>query len=200
MPVESWFPTPIYNSMIDNLNDVQNELSVAYDDLKKQNKFEHASFFETSNFTVSDPTFTSDVIKKYNLFKVKKEIYNHVDKYIELVSGPNFPYKYKIHASWFTNAEKGQYAKLHSHGRADLSGVYYFKTNKLDGDICFTNPCKEHGSTIFFGMDRVYPSVTYKPVVGQLVLWPGWLEHSTQENKTNETRVSFSFNINFNRF
>jgi uncharacterized protein (TIGR02466 family) len=200
MPVESWFPTPIYNSIIDNVDEVQAELYSAYNDIKKQDKFQRPPFFETSNFTVSDPTFTADIIKKYNLYKFKKEIYSNVDKYIDNVFGPNFPYKYKIRASWFTNTEKGQYSKRHSHGRADLSGVYYLQTTGSDGDICFSNPCPTHGTTIFFDWSRVYPTVNYNPAVGRIILWPGWMEHATQENTTDSTRVSFSFNINFNTF
>jgi uncharacterized protein (TIGR02466 family) len=197
MPVEGWFSTPIYYNMIDNVEVIQQELLHAYTEVKKQNKFGRSYFFENSNHTVSDPTFSTDIIKKYKLVNFKKELFVNVYKYLDDVYGPNFPNKFKVHASWFTNTEKGQYARNHDHGFSDLSGVYYLKTNELDGNLILTNPCKQHNMTKIFKPEKVIGTVEYAPKEGLIVLWPGWLEHNTKENKTENTRVSLSFNIIF---
>jgi uncharacterized protein (TIGR02466 family) len=34
-----------------------------------------------------------------------------------------------------------------------------------------------------------------KPAVGKLLLFPGWLEHSVEKNKTDDIRISISFNL-----
>ena len=35
------------------------------------------------------------------------------------------------------------------------------------------------------------------PTEGELILFPGWLDHGVQTNDTDDERVSVSFNIRF---
>ena len=197
MTVENWFPTPIYYNMIDNLDKVQEELNNVYIQLKKENKFDRPDFFTSSNHTLSDSSFTENLVKKYNLISFEKELFVNIYKYLDVIYGSNFPKKFKIESSWFTNTEKNQYSLRHNHGSADISGVYYLKTNELDGDIYFYHPCPQYDLTRIYHQDRVFQTVKYSPKIGKIILWPGWLDHKTTENKTENNRVSLSFNIIF---
>ena len=95
-----------------------------------------------------------------------------------------------------TLTEPGQYAHTHDHGAADLSGVYYFKTNGNDGDLYFDSPVAQLKSSFVFNKSS---RVFYKPKIGKLILFPGWLSHGVFQNTTTENRVSVSFNIYFVR-
>jgi len=37
--------------------------------------------------------------------------------------------------------------------------------------------------------------VTYKPLVGEILMFEPWLHHTVQENRSNENRISVGFNI-----
>ena len=196
MTIEMWFPTIIYHSFIDDLDNVQKELEGSYNKLKKQGKFDRPEFFGEQNHSVSDPNFNENIIEKHKLKLFKKTLDWHIKDYLDQVQS-HLAKPYKIDACWFTNTEKGQFALQHDHSFVDLAGVYYFKTNGNDGDIQFYNPNKLEKTVIH---RKPFAAVRYKPQVGKIMLWPGWLEHRTMENKTEDTRISLSFNIFFNRF
>jgi len=71
--------------------------------------------------------------------------------------------------------------------------VYWFKTNGKDGNIVFRNALKA------LKCNPIGNSATneseFQPDQGRIVMWPGYLDHGVRENKTNEDRISLSFNI-----
>ena len=197
MPVEFWFPTPIYYAQVENetLDLIQAELSVAVDALRDIGAFSKAEGWGVSTHSVSDPTFVDNIIDSCNLTMLKNEIYLHVTHYMrELNSAVNK--KFKIHASWFTETKPKEYTRVHNHGSADISGVYYFKTNSNDGDITFLSPVQLLPAIIF---TKLKDTVTYKSSIGKLILFPGWMYHTVNENESEDTRISVSFNIYFER-
>lgn len=197
MAIEGWFPTPIYYTTVTDIFNIQTEMNIAYNKIQENKKFNRPDWFSKTCQSVSDPTFVENAVETYNLDAFNKELNTHIREYTNaLIPDLNLPYK--VAASWFTKTEKGEYAMQHAHGHYDISGVYYFKTNGEDGFLKFINPTQTHLNTIFLpGSSR---SVVYQPRVGRLLLWPSWLEHRVTENQTNNTRISFSFNILFNRF
>jgi uncharacterized protein (TIGR02466 family) len=197
MPVELWFPTPIYYSQLEgtHLDSIQSELETAFDSLKSSNSFGQAAGWGSRTHRVSDPTFVDNVIDTHNLNKLKDEIHFHVTEYIRgLNSVPN--YKFRIASSWFTETKPGEYTRVHNHGSADISGVYYFKTNEKDGAITFISPGQLLPAIVFTSLKD---TVTYQPKNGKLILFPGCLYHTVAENETAEDRISVSFNIYFER-
>jgi len=197
MPVEFWFPTPIYYSQLDGeqLSNVQEELGLAFDVLKENNSFGQAPGWGSKTHQVSDPRFVDNIIDDFKLIALKTEIYNHVHSYMqELNSSVNK--KFRIAASWFTETKPGEYTRVHNHGSSDISGVYYFKTNKNDGALTFMSPVQLLPAIIF---TKIQDTVTYQPEVGKLILFPGWMYHTVAENETADDRISLSFNIYFER-
>jgi len=104
------------------------------------------------------------------------------------------------------------YNKIHSHPLCQISGVYYAQVTENTGDIHFRHPatqamCSDWDKTKVRWYEdsdgntgryyNLYNSATwtYKPVVGQLLLFPSWLEHYTSPNLEKDIeRVSLSFN------
>jgi uncharacterized protein (TIGR02466 family) len=197
MPVELWFPTPIYYSQLEgaNLDAIQSELAVAFDSLKSSNSFGQATGWGFKTHRVSDPTFIDNVIDTHNLIKFKDEIYFHVREYMQGLHSAS-GHKFRIASSWFTETRQGEYTRVHNHGSADISGVYYFKTNEKDGAITFISPGQLLPAIVFTGLKD---TVTYQPKNGKLILFPGCLYHTVAENETAEDRISVSFNIYFDR-
>ena len=188
--IESLFPTPIYYSFLDNIEDVQKEVLNCVNNLE----FEMNDRWGKTHY-LSDPSFKTNLVDQYNLKIFKKNLNIHLTRYcneIGLLCKP-----YKVTSSWMSLFKKDNYGHIHHHGDVDISGVYYVKTNQEDGKIFFLcpTPCMESS----FLYQDLASRWSHKPMVGKILLFPGWLSHGIETNKTDNERMSLSFNINFLR-
>ncbi|MBV9124533.1 MAG: glycosyltransferase [Planctomycetes bacterium] len=94
----------------------------------------------------------------------------------------------------------GRYASnvAHYHPHAVLSGVYYVQAPEGGGDLFFCDP---RPGAVLLAPDVTehtpwtFQKVTYRPVAGRMLLFPGWLEHGVEPNLSEQERVCLSFNI-----
>jgi len=188
--IEELFPTPIYVSMIPDADKVQQELDGVFDSL---------DFIETPKSLgvthKSTGIGTQCIIDKFNLFELKKTIIVALKTYLGELGQPITPFKTE---SWMTSFETGEYAPVHDHCPADISGVYYYRTSGEDGNIFFETPNPISKTSPKFAL-RCGSRWIQNPVPGKLILFPGWLPHGVMTNTTDSVRHSLSFNIYFNR-
>lgn len=188
--IESWFATPIYYSMANDINKLQDEIKTCYPKLNLAKN----SYWGNQNHSLSDPTFTENIIDKYDLKILKNEIINQVTAYTKQFSDINF--NINIAECWITNTAPKEHTVVHSHGYYDISGSYYFKTNENDGSIYFLNPNIASMTSHFLVPND---HVEYPPKEGAFIIFPSWLYHGVRSNDTDEDRISVSFNIRLNR-
>lgn len=201
MPVEACFPSPIYYTQVDNLDIIQKDFERAFLDLKNNKIFQQRPGWDSTSQFLSDPKFEKSLIDDYNLVAFKNELRKHVLEFVKTIEA--FPYEipnFEIPHSWMTLTVKGQSSHLHAHGSADISGAYYYKTNEQDGEIFFKSPCRLLMDRSIVFTNESQKKVFYKPKIGQLLLFPGYLEHAVTQNTTDSERVSISFNIYFDRY
>ena len=88
----------------------------------------------------------------------------------------------------------------HLHPNALFSGVYYVKAPINSGRLKLIEPrpgvhvmmpAKKPGNP---GID-FWRDVHVEPIVGRIIMFPAWLWHSVEENKSNDIRISVSFNF-----
>jgi uncharacterized protein (TIGR02466 family) len=107
--------------------------------------------------------------------------------------------------NWWININSENSTNImHVHPLSFFSGVYYVKCDpEVHGRICFETPLKVKSvmfsSNIEPNNEQELNEFTaarwkYSPEVGKLLLFPSWLEHSVEENLTDDVRVSISFN------
>tara|TARA_B100001996_G_C18625171_1_gene579428 strand:+ start:730 stop:1314 length:585 start_codon:yes stop_codon:yes gene_type:complete len=96
---------------------------------------------------------------------------------------------------WTNVNEVGSSNALHTHTPDAWAGIYYVQAEGT-GNLVFYNPantlvqCNQHSP---------YTRRTgITPKDGMLVLWPGWVPHSVEENKSNQQRINLAWGINFN--
>ena len=86
----------------------------------------------------------------------------------------------------------------HQHGNSTISGAYYVRAPKNSGDIVFYDP---RPAPVYSYPKALNPNLLnaqvngISPKEGALVLFPSYLDHSVNENLSNEERIVISFNI-----
>lgn len=103
----------------------------------------------------------------------------------------------KIYNLWININPPGAYNHLHSHVGSVLSGVYYVDANPNQGNLQFERtdgaeyhiPARIEKETYFTCTRASYASKT-----NALYIFPSWLKHSVEGNKTTTDRISISFN------
>jgi uncharacterized protein (TIGR02466 family) len=104
----------------------------------------------------------------------------------------------QITNSWFNIMGKGQRVKAHRHEISVISGALYVEAAEGSVGLTFhspTAPCRM--AEMLLGSNDLNENFhTVECKEGQLILFPSWLEHSTEIN-TSERRVVVSFNTEY---
>ena len=105
-----------------------------------------------------------------------------------------------ITGCWVNVLAPGKEHRAHSHPNNFLSGVYYVKTQAGADTVNFHDP-RPQTRIIRPPVTELTADNTDQVVVkvkdGTLLLFPAWLEHSVDENRSVEERISVSFNVMF---
>jgi hypothetical protein len=119
---------------------------------------------------------------------------------------------YKVSgAPWYTVYGKGQNANTHEHLPDHFAVVHFIKFNpEVHWPISFVNP-NGHSTKYFLELNPhvknkinfnnslqsyFHPRFTPSLQEGDLVIFPGQLEHLVEKNHSDEIRITIAFNIN----
>jgi len=178
VPIERWWPTPIYFCLFDGdallLDQISQEIDAAIKTTEFEAPWPEAAMLssfrygKTNTFLDLTPTLKKYIIKHANFFTT-------VDFFIA--------------ESWINKGGAGSRQEKHNHSHSYISGCYYHKTNVLDGDIVFD--CNDKLLQMF----TICNPIHYKPEIGKIILFPSYLTHMVQTNNTEHERISIAFNI-----
>mgnify|MGYP003341881667 FL=1 len=104
----------------------------------------------------------------------------------------------KISSMWAIINIGGAANARHHHGNSAISAAYYVRAPKNSGDLVFYDPrpapvySHPHSKEPNY-LNAMVNSVS--PVEGALVLFPSYLDHSVNENISNDERIVISFNV-----
>jgi|TARA_R100001460_G_scaffold16846_5_gene36705 uncharacterized protein (TIGR02466 family) len=100
---------------------------------------------------------------------------------------------------WFNVNRKNSYNQLHTHPGCNFACCYYINVPKNSGKIIFKNPiqAETHMNHFEYKSYHSFNSIDYniKPETSKFLMWPAYMEHSVETNKTDKPRISFSLNI-----
>ena len=184
------FPVPIHQFDVNGFDEIQNELvDYAYDLKKKDpegNLLSNRGGWQSKGFDVNDENdklhqFIVNCFSQFPYIKISVKLLLH---------------------GWININKPGDYNVMHSHPTNDLSGVIWLNAPKDSGRIVFVSPFnfksyKEMSSYTddfkkSFNIDESY---YFNPIAGRILVFPSHLQHEVLENKSNEDRISVSFNI-----
>jgi hypothetical protein len=174
----SLFETPLWITKLDlDLNSLENKIKL-FSSKTESKKFSNVGGYQGHNFY--DEILFNSIS---NCIPVNK------DKPLENVS---------IY-SWVNINKKFNKNERHCHMHPDtlLSGVFYVKYPENSGLIRFYDP-RGHLIQNQKDYNYYYNGYAYNyiyPEDNLLILFPSWLEHDVDENKSNQERISIAFNI-----
>ncbi|MEL7450018.1 MAG: TIGR02466 family protein [Pseudomonadota bacterium] len=102
---------------------------------------------------------------------------------------------------WANVLRHGQYNSLHCHPNAAWSGVYYVTGNAepedehpFSGRLELVDP-RPGASLSYSERTSLYGRFMVNPIAGQMVVFPGWLQHQVHPYFGPGERISIAFNV-----
>ena len=187
------FPSVIHIFDVNGFSEVQDELiNYAYDLKKKEPEgviISNQGGWQSSDFNVNNEydSLHSFIINCLAGFPVIDESFN-----------------IKINA-WVNINKPGDYNIKHNHPGVDLAGVLWIKCPENCGEIVFDPPTafQSHNeinsyTEDFKNKNNLFHCFNFYPTEGRILVFPSHLYHLVKQNKSNEDRISVSFNIQLN--
>ena len=140
---------------------------------------------------------TTDMNRKEEYNVLTKELFNMQD---EIFQKEYLTLKPVCGNMWANINYPGNSNRPHLHPNSLFSGVYWVKAPEKSGDLMLyeprpgvqcTMPNRKEGNL----PPELWREVHYTPRAGTAVMFPAWLWHEVKTNKSNDNRVSVSFNF-----
>ena len=184
---EFWFPTQIY---IKEFNLDNNQLTNDIINWSKQDpglSKTNVNGWHSKSDMHQKPEYKALVDQ---LFQMQQEIYKEDCLADQPVLGN----------MWANINPPGGFNRPHIHPNSLWSGVYYVKTPKDCGHLKLEDP-KTRAEMVMPKRTQdqlpqyLWREVHYEPVAGRCIMFPSWLNHTVDPNKSNDIRISVSFNF-----
>ena len=186
------FPTPIWTISLDNYNKINEEM---YSFIKaEQNKDQKGiNKSNVKGWHSKDFDLKENVTQKFIGF-----ISPSIEQVMTDMNWEKEKQKIKISNMWAIVNKGGSTNLRHQHGNSTISGAYYVRAPEDCGEIVFYDP---RPAPIYSYPKAISSNLLnaqvngISPKEGALVLFPSYVDHSVNENKSNEERIVISFNI-----
>ena len=186
---ELFFPTPIY---IANLNEPGLNEQLERDITAWANKDKGLNRTNVNGW--HSPTNMNELPEYKKLVDILYQAQRTIYDQEQLDSEPY------LGNMWANINPPGGMNRTHIHPNSLWSGVYYVKAPKESGHLKVEDP-RSVGLMSRPRMkpgeqpSRLWRETHYEPFPGRLIMFPAWLTHCVDPNKSNDIRISVSFNF-----
>jgi uncharacterized protein (TIGR02466 family) len=130
--------------------------------------------------------------------KVVQKLYNNIHEALNEVIYDVYPkkYEYILTRGWASIQNPGENLIVHGHGGIAFAAVYYVKTPPNSGDLLLLDP--RGGVNWYNESNGLNSSVIYEritPKENMLFVFPGFLLHEVETNKSSQQRMCIANNI-----
>ena len=187
-----FFSTPVWASKVENYEET-NELLYSY--INELQNIDNKGVVKSNikGWHSKDFDMKHEIPKKFiELISPK------INKILSDMNWDLIKQSVKISNMWAIINKGGAANSRHHHGNSALSAAYYVRAPKNSGDIVFYDP---RPAPIYFHPTAKEPNSlnamvnSISPSEGGLVMFPSYLDHSVNENLSDEERIVISFNI-----
>lgn len=183
---ELWFPSVVWSTVLHNIDN--SEIKKFAYDLKKKDPGRVISNYGG---------WQSDNLLPGQCPEIDKLVAT-LDGEIALCSKQVGLKQSTLYNIWININPPGAYNNLHHHLGATFSGAYYVDADPAQGNIQFerSDGAEYHIPNSMVEKTTYYSSTkaTYAAKTGALYVFPGWLKHNVEGNRSKNDRISISFN------
>ncbi len=187
-----FFPTPVWTLQLDNYQSI-NEQMYKFIKITQSKDQQGISKSNIKGWHSKDFNMQENEPKDFIKF-----ILPAIEQVITDMNWEKQKQSININNMWAIINTGGSANLRHQHGNSTISGAYYVRAPKNSGDIVFYDP---RPAPVYTYPKAVNPNLLnaqvngISPKEGALVLFPSYLDHSVNENLSNEERIVISFNI-----
>ena len=191
-----FFPTPIFDkeeAMSDEFNQRLKKWIIDYSNTNEEAKNWSKQFYGTG-FT----SYGSDqkLHEKEAIFReLAKGLVPHVKEFLDSMKAVP-PTQIVCNDMWCTINKPTSIHPRHIHPLSACSGTYYVDAEPEMGNINIHDPYDNRAMGAMFEKESPFAFDTYSINVKsrKIVMFPGWVSHSVQQNLSNKDRIGVSFN------
>lgn len=197
--VDTLFVTRLYRAELDELSPLNDEmaaccLSAAEDDAAGQKwSDKHGYTGYTSYASLDDLAWRFPVVKT-----LKTHLDRHAKAFAKVQEWDLGGRKLELDSLWINVLDPGGFHGSHIHPNSVISGTYYVRVPPEASVLKFEDPrlpLMMAAPPRKAKADRqVQPTITMAPRTGTLMMWESWLRHEVALNRSDEERISLSFN------
>ena len=187
---EYYFPTIIYVKDIPNSEELNSYLEKHIVEWSNQDKG-----VEKTN--VNGWHSQTDMNHKKEYEPLIKELFTMQN---EIIQEERLNMEPKLGNMWANINPPGGYNQSHLHPNSLFSGAYYIKTPPNSGRLQLMDPrpgvqqCMPPRKKVKLPRE-LWRETYYDPVPGRIIMFPAWMWHKVGINKSNDIRISVSFNF-----
>ena len=142
--------------------------------------------------------YQSDFLKNsHSIIKETKDIIAKVITQFAETIYVKKPFTISFDDPWLNVNRKNHFNKTHTHPGSDLSITYYCEVPTNSGRIVFENPVLHQRTTmIWYDKHDMWNSelIQLAPRKYDLIIFPSYLPHFVEQNKSNNPRISLACN------
>ena len=187
-----FFPTPVWTLQLDNYESINEQM---YKFIKNTQLKDQEGISKSNIKGWHSKDFNMQENEPKNFIKF---ILPAIEQVIADMNWEKQKQSININNMWAIINTGGSANLRHQHGNSTISGAYYIRAPKNSGDIVFYDP---RPAPVYTYPKAINPNLLnaqvngISPKEGALVLFPSYLDHSVNENLSNEERIVISFNI-----
>jgi uncharacterized protein (TIGR02466 family) len=205
MPIQNWFPTPIYVEPILNGRSASRFNRELLEQCYLVRKTDgDGRDWSKENYLAGYSSYGSitDLHRRYPHFsELQSKIDRHMKRMTKHLQMDLQDGRLEMVTMWINIMPKGCAHSLHLHPLSILSGTYYVSIPNGASAIKFEDPRLASFMASPAKLENAKPHnktfVTLQPKAGQVALWESWLRHEVPRNQSSADRVSISFNYDW---
>ena len=195
----TYFPQPIFRYKVENYKTFNKELEEYIYKLKEEDNEgvvrSNRGGWHSKSFKVREKGTIQN--------RFTQELSQYIFDVIQTYGWKCVPERVVVSEMWAIINKPRDFNVIHTHPNAYLSAAYYVKAPEKAGRFVIENPLSvarhsypAHATKTEYNIKAAALDIEE----GDLLLFPAYLPHKVNENKSDEDRIVISFNVNINNF
>jgi uncharacterized protein (TIGR02466 family) len=195
----TYFPQPIFRYKVENYKTFNKELEEYIYKLKEEDNEgvvrSNRGGWHSKSFKVREKGTIQN--------RFTQELSKYIFDVIQTYGWKCVPERVVVSEMWAIINKPRDFNVIHTHPNAYLSAAYYVKAPEKAGRFVIENPLSvarhsypAHATKTEYNIKAAALDIEE----GDLLLFPAYLPHKVNENKSDEDRIVISFNVNINNF